>query len=633
MRQRRRFSRTSLETCTSGELAVFANKKWSTSCWSNHISSIVYRMFKYCPMRLNPKICYLLLLLTGLWSCLGSELDRLAFVEVLTTKPRIEGLGKVTLLGEIKGLDLGQLNEYGFLYTTLNDNPQLNVPNVQNIKLGTLSNNQPIQSPLLNLPPDGGTYYVRAYALYEGREIYGQVLSFSFEFAVLNEANTFINGNQAIVQGGISGLSNLRDVLLERGHIVSTDSSQLRFDTLLKAPNYRLARKKDRVNDDGPFLDTLNDLPFNTRFYSRTYAITAAKTIVYGKKTVAFDVRDGWRRIPGPGTSANEAVGFNAGGRGYFSMGCPDQLCDESTGLIMDLFTFSPPATDTSKGVWKKGDNFLPFAARQKGVAFSIGEQAFVGLGQISITGLGLDYYAGIWRFDPAGNAGQGAWTRMDNFPGVARSGACAFVIGSKAYVGSGERYDEIDNDLVYFDDFYEFNPQAARGSQWKAIAAVPFRSPSTGLTSRTGRSGAVAFAIGNNGYVATGRFASTLLKDCWRYNPQTNAWSLMQDLPNEAGVRYNATGFSLRNRGFISGGEGFNSAFYRDLWEFNPSAGLQGAWEKRANFPGLPRSSAYAFTVGERAFVGGGNNILIENNQLVSRVFNDFYTYVPRNN
>ena len=61
-----------------------------------------------------------------------------------------------------------------------------------------------------------------------------------------------------------------------------------------------------------------------------------------------------------------------------------------------------------------------------------------------------------------------------------------AFVIGSKAYVGTGR------DGAVYMNDFWEYE---AAADIWGPVAALP----------ASGRWVASAFAIGNKGYVGTG--------------------------------------------------------------------------------------------------------------------------------
>ena len=61
-------------------------------------------------------------------------------------------------------------------------------------------------------------------------------------------------------------------------------------------------------------------------------------------------------------------------------------------------------------------------------------------------------------------------------------------------------------------------------------------------------RERAVAFSIGEYGYVATGEDTNNVTyNDLWRYDPVSDTWSQMANLPGS--TRRNAVGFSLDNK------------------------------------------------------------------------------------
>lgn len=75
-----------------------------------------------------------------------------------------------------------------------------------------------------------------------------------------------------------------------------------------------------------------------------------------------------------------------------------------------------------------------------EGVTFKIGESVFWCVGDL------------LYRVSGESNISNA----LDKFPGTARKGAVAFVIGEKAYVGLG--YSEEEGERVYHDDFWVFN-------------------------------------------------------------------------------------------------------------------------------------------------------------------------------
>lgn len=141
-------------------------------------------------------------------------------------------------------------------------------------------------------------------------------------------------------------------------------------------------------------------------------------------------------------------------------------------------------------------------------------------------------------------------------------------------------------------------------------------------------RRDAVGFAIGDKGYVGTGldndeSFGGTKLKDFWEYNPLTNNWTQKADFPGAGGIGiYFATGFSVDSKGYICGGKIGPNNYSNQLWEYKPSI---NQWTQRANFPGGVRYQLASFTIGYNAYVGLGAN---------QDIFKkDFWKYNPGTN
>ena len=84
------------------------------------------------------------------------------------------------------------------------------------------------------------------------------------------------------------------------------------------------------------------------------------------------------------------------------------------------------------------------------------------------------------------GLSAQNIWTKKADYPGAARHAAVSFVIGNKAYVGTGT------DDFIFFKNFWEYD---AGTDVWTAKATFP------GVARRE----AVAFSIGTDGFVGTG--------------------------------------------------------------------------------------------------------------------------------
>jgi PKD repeat protein len=194
--------------------------------------------------------------------------------------------------------------------------------------------------------------------------------------------------------------------------------------------------------------------------------------------------------------------------------------------------------------------------------------------------------------YDPVANQ----WTQLANVPGPARGYAVGFALGGKGYIGGGIS----GCGGIGLNDFYSYNPSTGK---WDTIAPCPAKG--------CGQQ-AVAFAIGNYGYVGTGdSVGSTSVpqKDFWRYDPSSNTWTRMADFGG--GVRGGASGFATCDKGYI--GLGYNnssqSVVENDFWQYDP---VKNSWTQIANFGGVARQVAPSFVINKSCFVTlgvAGNN------------------------
>ncbi len=198
----------------------------------------------------------------------------------------------------------------------------------------------------------------------------------------------------------------------------------------------------------------------------------------------------------------------------------------------------------------------------------------------------------------------QNFWKRKANGPG--RFGAVSFVIGTKAYVGTGDDsyiYDPLKK------DFWEYNPAGPNcGGTWTQL--VDFRG--------TKRREAVAFSIGNKGYVGTGD-DGTLTNDFYEYDPIANDWDTITPFPGTA--RQGAVAFTINGKGYVGTGVdagGSTTNFY----EYNPTLGTGGTWTPKTNFGGGNRAWASAFVINNKGYVGTGGG--------PSSLTKDFWEYDP---
>lgn len=183
-------------------------------------------------------------------------------------------------------------------------------------------------------------------------------------------------------------------------------------------------------------------------------------------------------------------------------------------------------------------------------------------------------------------------------FPGLLRVDAADFVIGNKAYLGTGW----CDSTYTGSNDFWEYDAQT---DVWTQKASFP----------GTQRTGAVGFAIGNKGYIATGIYDvnwTSSFNDIWEYDPTFDSWTQKTSMP--AAPRDGAVAFVINNIAYIGCGKNGIASTSNDFWAYNPAT---DTWQQKASFPNPAiRHDAFAFSIGSNGYVGGGWDFI------------DFYEY-----
>jgi Kelch motif len=238
-------------------------------------------------------------------------------------------------------------------------------------------------------------------------------------------------------------------------------------------------------------------------------------------------------------------------------------------------------------------------ALRAQAVSFVINNIAYVGLGYNQTLNTRYnDFYA----FDETAHT----WTQQANFPGAPRNGAVAFTVNGKAYVTTG--YDGTN----YLSDVWQFDPSGTTGSLPGAWTQMAHNFPGTP------RAGAVAFGIGNQGYVVAGLDSiPTYRKDMWVYNPTGDSWAQGPDLGNTK--RTNAVAFVYGGQGYVVTGQN-NGIEATDLWVYNPTS---NAWTERRSIAdfndssydaaygttNITRSDASIFLINDTAYLTNGTN------------------------
>ena len=188
-------------------------------------------------------------------------------------------------------------------------------------------------------------------------------------------------------------------------------------------------------------------------------------------------------------------------------------------------------------------------------VSFTVGNKGYV------ISGCTSSQTCKVWEYDFAANT----WTNVGNSPLGKRSGAVAFVLNNKVYMGLGYETTVFNGQTirVYKKDWIEYTP----GASYHAVKA---NFPGTG------RSAALGFVMNNSLYLGFGsNLYSGRFKDFWRYNASTNTWTQQaawpgafdEGNPNAGYISpRNVVIFSSGNRGYLVRGA------LNQFWHFTNS-------------------------------------------------------------
>lgn len=199
-----------------------------------------------------------------------------------------------------------------------------------------------------------------------------------------------------------------------------------------------------------------------------------------------------------------------------------------------------------------------------------------------------------------------GNWKKVDSFGGMGRLGAVSFVLGERAYVGTG-----ISEQSRELKDFYYCTANSDRDLTWYRDTATFPGDP---------RLGAVAFSNGKVAYVGLGYSAGLhtgsthteeYFNDFYKYDGKT--WTKVADFPGER--RRYALGFyvpdpnnSEKGKAYVAfgqynkGNEG--SGTLKDWWEFDLAT---ETWTEMTWTYGEKRAGACVAVIGSDAYIFTG--------------------------
>ncbi|HKK89583.1 MAG TPA: hypothetical protein VJ917_12100 [Saprospiraceae bacterium] len=491
----------------------------------------------------------------SIFSCESWDLKTASFEEVVTGDVNFQDLPtQVVLSGEITGLvedDLVQ--QHGHIWS-LSD---ISNPDINN-KLGQTTfgkiGNSSFESGLDGLAP-GTEYNYRAYVVYEGNQpVYGEVKSFQTnDIAPVFEIRSITRESESTFEVDLEcEFSNLPVGIklssfgyvwgaepspeLENDRVLTETSIELTEDAFIHNKSFNL---DPGLNYIRPFVNVngkiyygaqqtfsianiwknIGKLPYNDFQAVFSFSLNDHGYLLsFDGQLVSYDPEMGlWsekaiapERVSNGFTIGNHAYVLNYDGNLFKYSPVMDVWEEKSTFPMLtgahgfatenkayvleengnNFFEYDP-AVDQ----WTQKQNF-PGEARNRNVAFSIGDKGYIGLGEAD-----FDEANDFWEY----NIALDQWTRKADFPGLGRVHSVYFELEDRAFLGLGYFQTFTINPLS---DFWFYDPIV---DQWTEVPEFPGGE----------RAFAFGFSVKNRAYVGGGYDSFIDYDDdIWEYTP-----------------------------------------------------------------------------------------------------------------
>ena len=387
--------------------------------------------------------------------------------------------------------------------------------------------------------------------------------------------------------------------------------------------NFSSALKKSYGQQMGDFIqtDTFHNLNFNTTYYLKAYAIGFDTTY---SEVRSYHIQDGWRQLaPVPISSFGiaNAVAISDNENAYLAGGCfviNSDTCGMTT-LNNALYKFTS-SDDKGNGTWESIDENVDVSvAVSQAIGVYHNNQILVGFGRINgDTELYINRLINVLNDSSPLNG-------CPSYGDINSTDAVAFSTNDAIYIGTGETVNGNTNafwKMTLVDDCMEV----------EAMPPLPIRRNGMDDINNAGREGAVALQIGNRFFVGFGRNITLPLNDLYEFHYSTGSdpyWSFVNS-SYAPPHREEAMSFSIGERAFVGFGENdFTDESLNDLWEFYPDNAPNDVWKKREPLPGVGRKSGFSFALNGFGYIGSGEYQLYPANS-GKRLLKDTWVYIP---
>jgi len=218
-----------------------------------------------------------------------------------------------------------------------------------------------------------------------------------------------------------------------------------------------------------------------------------------------------WEKMSNYPVACSRAVAFTIKGLGYVGTG------KKQIYTTNEFYSYTPLADTIGGFPWKQVKQFgnsNGTSNRMNAIAFSVGDFAYVGMGEKDGT-----YYNDLWRFIPGdGETNLGTWDPKKSLPANAKSRteAAAFTILNQGYVGGG-----FDGTNI-LKDYWRYDPYNDRWYQCADYKVGP--NYLNGIDDPQEIRNANGFGFFDRGFVVGGNAgassSNTYSSELWVYRP-----------------------------------------------------------------------------------------------------------------
>lgn len=584
------------------------------------------------------------------YQCSTEDISTLDFFTIKTLAPSEvlfgEAIfnGKIDNIGSKEGLSLGFIwaRDRTVLERIIEKQSFNEVDNDIFIIENPLENNGDFAKKVIGLPVNQNTLYYVAFGKQTSSNIENprivisddiQTLQFGFNLSIPEHK---IDNNTVILTGEIIGLSNesgRAETFENHGFIIAKSPSELvalEDSPILDCTNPFVYCLGNGVGDiEYNFIDTINNLEFNTDYYVKAFLKGTNKDLVFSDAPEQISVKDGWVKSEKVLPSLSKIWGgfsLNTSATGLVGFGCRER--DDCIGnfIYTKLLQFSQNAEQLAIEEIQlepkedlKQDGFF----RHEAVAFTLNGYVYYGLGKVNTTNNFPTLYKDFWVI----NLADMTYKPLEvEFPGVKRYGAHVFIIDGTAYIGGGLGRNNSGNQ--YLNDFYKFIPSLENPftGSWEVVSNSKIIL--NNLEVPNGRYSGISFSLDGKGYLGLGRTTNGfVLNDFWEFNPlegEKGEWNYVATMP-DAG-RFGAVAVKIGAEVFF--GTGYNNQEDLNDWWGIQKLGVGIEISKKQPLPlSESRLHSTAITLDEKGYLIGGRNIFGD------KIFNNIYEYIPEKN